>query len=277
MNLHEYMRDRFLILDGGMGTLLQEEGLAPGERPEGWNLTHPDAIRAIHAAYFAAGADVVYANTFGANPLHYSEEELDALIAAALRLGREAAAAAGKETAFVALDVGPTGRLLKPLGDLDFEDAVSAFAAVVRAGVRHGADLIVIETMSDAYETKAALLAAKENSDLPVFVTNAFGADGKLMTGADPAALTALLEGMGADAIGVNCSHGPQALLPILDEYLRVSSRPIIFKPNAGLPRVEGGKTVYDVGPAAFAALMRTAAERGARVLGGCCGTTPAH
>ena len=277
MNLKDYMRDRFLILDGGMGTLLQEQGLAPGARPEDWNLTRPDAIRAIHAAYFAAGADVVYANTFGANPLHYAEEELDAVIGAALRLGREGAAAAGKEAAFVALDVGPTGRLLKPLGDLAFEDAVSAFAAVVRAGVRHGADLIVIETMNDSYETKAALLAARENSDLPVFVTNAYGADGKLMTGADPAAMTALLEGMGADAVGVNCSQGPDALLPILEEYLRVASVPTVFKPNAGLPRVTNGKTVFDVGPADFAALMRRAAQKGARVLGGCCGTTPDH
>ena len=278
MNVLSFLRDHFLVLDGGMGTLLQERGLAVGERPEGWNLTHPAEIRAIHRAYFEAGANVVYANTFGANPLHFSPAELDEVIGAAIRLAKEAAAeATGDGPRFVALDVGPTGRLLKPLGDLDFEDAVAVFAAEVRSGARHGADLVVIETMSDSYETKSALLAAKENCDLPVFVTNAYGGDGKLMTGADPAAMTALLEGMHADAVGVNCSEGPAALLPVVKAYLAAASVPVVCKPNAGLPRMENGKTVYDVAPAEFAALMRQAAEAGARILGGCCGTTPDH
>jgi len=278
LNLTEFLKSNFLILDGGMGTLLQAEGLAVGERPELWNLSHPDVVRKIHLAYFNAGANVVYANTFGANPLHFSEKELDGVIASAIRLAHEAAEkSTAKQAKFVALDIGPTGRLLKPLGDLDFEDAVSLFAAQVRLGVRHGADLIVIETMSDAYETKAALLAAKENSDLPIFVTNAYGGDGKLMTGADPEAMVALLEGLGADAVGVNCSEGPEGLLPIVKQYLRVSSLPVILKPNAGLPRMENGKTIYDISPSDFAALMRQAAENGARILGGCCGTTPEH
>ena len=278
MNFRDYPTDRFLILDGGMGTLLQERGLAVGERPELWNLSHPDDIRDIHRAYFEAGANVVYANTFGANVLHFPADELDRVIGAAIRVAREAAAlSSGDQPKFVALDVGPTGRLLKPLGDLDFEDAVGVFAETVRAGVRHGADLIVIETMSDSYETKAALLAARENSDLPVFVTNAYGSDGKLMTGADPEAMVALLEGLGADAVGVNCSEGPEALLPVVERYLACSSVPVILKPNAGLPRVENGETVYDVSPSEFAAVMRRAALAGVRVLGGCCGTTPAH
>ncbi len=278
MKVKEYLQSHFLLLDGGMGTLLQEKGLAVGERPELWNLTHPDEIRSIHSAYLNAGANVVYANTFGANPLHFGEKELDAVIGSAIRLAREATEQAStKQPKFVALDIGPTGRLLKPLGDLDFEDAVALFATQVRLGVRHGADLIVIETMSDAYETKAALLAAKENSDLPVFVTNAYGGDGKLMTGADPDAMVALLEGLGADAVGVNCSEGPAGLLPIVKRYLEVSSLPVICKPNAGLPRMENGKTVYDLSPAEFAALMRQAAESGVRILGGCCGTTPEH
>ena len=278
MKLKEYLQSNFLILDGGMGTLLQEQGLAVGERPELWNLTHPDAIRSIHAAYLSAGANVVYANTFGANPLHFGEKELDAVIGSAIRLAREATEqTTAKQPKFVAMDVGPTGRLLKPLGDLDFEDAVALFAAQIKLGVRYGADLIVIETMSDAYETKAALLAAKENSDLPIFVTNAYGGDGKLMTGADPDAMVAILEGLGADAVGVNCSEGPAGLLPIVKRYLEVSSLPVICKPNAGLPRMENGKTVYDLSPAEFAALMRQAAESGARILGGCCGTTPEH
>ena len=278
MNLNDFLQPNYLILDGGMGTLLQEAGLTVGERPELWNLTHPDTVRNIHLAYFEAGANVVYANTFGANPLHFDEAELDGVIGSAIRLAREAAErSTAKQEKFVALDIGPTGRLLKPLGDLDFEDAVSLFAAQVRLGVRHGADLIVIETMSDAYETKAALLAAKENSDLPVFVTNAYGSDGKLMTGADPEAMVALLEGLGANAIGVNCSEGPEGLLPVVRRYLDVSSLPVILKPNAGLPRMENGKTVYDVAPAGFAALMRQAAKSGVRILGGCCGTTPEH
>lgn len=278
MNFRDFPADRFLILDGGMGTLLQARGLAAGERPELWNLTRADDIRDVHLAYFNAGANVVYANTFGANVLHFPAEELDAIVGAAIRAAREAAAlSSGDQPKFVALDVGPTGRLLKPLGDLDFEDAVRVFAETVRAGVRHGADLVVIETMSDSYETKAALLAARENCDLPVFVTNAFGGDGKLMTGADPEAMTALLEGLGADAIGVNCSEGPEALLPVAERYIACASVPVILKPNAGLPRVENGETVYDVSPAEFAAVMRRAAASGVRVLGGCCGTTPAH
>lgn len=278
MKLNEFLQSNFLLLDGGMGTLLQEAGLAVGERPELWNLTHPEAVCGIHRAYFNAGANVVYANTFGANPLHFDETELDEVIGSAIRLARKAAEqSTASQPKFVALDIGPTGRLLKPLGDLDFEDAVSLFAAQIRLGVRHGADLIVIETMSDAYETKAALLAAKENGDLPVFVTNAYGSDGKLMTGADPDAMVALLEGLGADAVGVNCSEGPAGLLPVVRRYLEVSSLPVILKPNAGLPRMENGKTVYDVAPAEYAALMRQAAKSGVRILGGCCGTTPEH
>ena len=278
MNITDFLKSHFLILDGGMGTLLQEQGLAVGERPELWNLSHPNVIQTIHLNYYNAGANVVYANTFGANALHFDKAELDAIVGSALSLAKNAAArSSAPGPKFVALDIGPTGRLLKPLGDLDFEDAVGLFAEVVRLGVRHGADLIVIETMSDCYETKAALLAAKENSNLPVFVTNAYGGDRKLMTGADPAAMIALLEGMGADAIGVNCSEGPTALLPIAKDYLNVSSLPVILKPNAGLPHLKDGKTVYDVSPAEFAGLMRQAAEYGVRILGGCCGTTPEH
>ena len=278
MTVKEYMSRGFLILDGGMGTLLQERGLAPGERPERWNLTHPDEIRAIHRAYYEAGSNVVAANTFGANPLRFSREELDGIVSSALANAKAARAEARIDhPAWVALDLGPTGRLLRPYGDLDFEDAVAAFAETVRLGVRYGADLILIETMSDSYETKAALLAAKENSDLPIFVSCAFGKDGKLMTGADPAAMVALLEGMGADAVGLNCSEGPAAMLPTLAAFLDRASVPVLFKPNAGLPRSEGGVAVYDLSPEDFASAMGKAADAGARILGGCCGTTPAY
>ena len=180
MTFTEYLKSHIVLLDGGMGTLLQARGLAPGEYPERWNLSHPDAVTAIHKAYFDAGSNVVCANTFGANPLKFDPDELEAIIAAAIAnaaAARAASSAAGEK--FVALDIGPTGRLLRPLGPLDFEDAVAAFAATVRLGAKYGADLVFIETMNDSYETKAAVLAARENCDLPVVVSNAYGADGK--------------------------------------------------------------------------------------------------
>ncbi len=278
MNITEYIKEHLLYLDGGMGTLLQGQGLLPGELPERWNLTHPEVITAIHRAYYDAGSNVVNTNTFGANSLKLSPEELEDVIRSAIANARRAAAESrGTQPKWVALDVGPTGRMLKPYGDFDFEEAVSVFATTVRLGVKHGADLILIETMNDSYETKAALLAAKENSDLPVFVSNAYGEDGKLMTGADPAAMVAMLEGMGADAIGVNCSLGPKALASVVEAYLRCSSIPVLLKPNAGLPRAMEGKTVYDVTPEEFAADVAALIKKGVRIAGGCCGTTPEY
>ena len=278
MKITEFLKDRLLYLDGGMGTLLQERGLLPGEFPERWNLSHADIIKDLHLAYFNAGSHVVNTNTFGANLLKFERAELEQIIKAAIENARAAISACEREQPkWVALDIGPTGRLLKPYGDLDFEDAVAIFAETVRLGVKYGADLIMIETMNDSYETKAALLAAKENSDLPVFVSNAYGEDGKLMTGADPAAMVAMLEGMGADAIGVNCSLGPRALAGVVEQYLQYSSLPILLKPNAGLPRAVEGRTVYDVSPQAFAEAVAELIERGVRIAGGCCGTTPEY
>ena len=276
MNFRTFLQSNLVILDGGMGTLLQKAGLAPGELPEGWNLTHAEDVTAIHRAYFDAGSNVVNTNTFGANSLKFSTDELDDIIRAAVKNARRAAAeSVGQQEKFVALDIGPTGKLLKPLGDFDFEAAVAVFAETVKLGVKYGVDLITIETMNDSYETKAALLAAKENSSLPVLVSCAFGEDGKLMTGASPAAMVALLEGMGADAIGVNCSLGPKALSPVVREYLRLSSVPVLLKPNAGLPAVVEGETVYNVSPAEFARDVAALVHDGVRVAGGCCGTTP--
>lgn len=278
MKVTEYLQEHFLYLDGGMGTLLQERGLLPGELPERWNLTHPDLIRQIHCDYYRAGSHVVNTNTFGANCLKFSSEELEQIIAAAIANARDAMVQSEtKHPKWVALDIGPTGRMLKPYGDFDFEDAVRVFAETVKLGVKYGADLILIETMNDSYETKAALLAAKENSDLPIFVSNAYGEDGKLMTGADPAAMVAMLEGMGADAIGVNCSLGPKALSGVVEEYLRYASVPVLLKPNAGLPKAVNGKTVYDVLPEEFAAEVADLLRKGVRAAGGCCGTTPAY
>lgn len=278
MNFRDFLEDNIVYLDGGMGTLLQAEGLTAGEHPERWNITHPDIITNIHKAYFDAGSNVVCTNTFGANSLKFSEPELREIIKSAISNARAAAMeSTSPREKFVALDIGPSGKLLSPLGDLDFEDAVSVFAKTVRLGVEYGVDLIVIETMNDSYETKAALLAAKENSDLPVIVTNAYGEDGKLMTGASPAAMVAMLEGMGADAIGANCSLGPRQLLGVAEELLRHASVPVVLKPNAGLPRAEGGKTVFDVLPDEFSAELCEIVKKGVRVVGGCCGTTPEY
>ena len=278
MNIREYSKHHIVYLDGGMGTLLQAKGLVAGERPERWNLTHSDVICGIHRDYYDAGSNVVSTNTFGANSLKFSHEELDAIVGAAVANVRRAAEESrGKQPKWVALDIGPTGRMLKPYGDLDFEEAVSVFAETVRLGVKYGVDLIFIETMNDSYETKAALLAAKENSDLPVFVSNAYGEDGKLMTGATPAAMGAMLEGMGADAVGANCSLGPKALRGVMEEYLRCASVPVLLKPNAGLPKVVDGKTVYDVLPEEFAEEVCNLLREGVRIIGGCCGTTPVY
>ena len=278
MNITEFIKENTIIFDGGTGTLLQSAGLKSGELPERWNIIHPEIIKKIHRDYFDAGSNLVCTNTFGANRLKFSSDELEKIIFAAVENAKIAAKESkGKQPKWIALDIGPTGKMLKPLGDLDFEDAVSIFAETVRLGVKAGVDLIYIETMSDSYETKAALLAAKENSCLPVFVSNAYGEDGKLMTGAMPAAMVAMLEGMGADAIGVNCSLGPKALLPVVKEYLKYSSVPVIVKPNAGLPVVNDGKTEYTLSTEDFAAEVAEAVSLGARIVGGCCGTTPEY
>lgn len=278
MNIKEFLKDNLIILDGGMGTLLQKEGLKPGELPERWNISHSDVIKNIHLDYFNSGSNVVNTNTFGANILKFPEEELEEIISAAIKNAKDARSECTlKSEKFIALDIGPTGRMLAPYGDFDFEDAVEVFAKTVRIGMKHGVDLVFIETMSDSYETKAALLAVKENSDLPVFVSNAYSEDGKLLTGASPSAMIAMLEGMGADAIGINCSLGPRALAPIAEEYLKYSSLPIIFKPNAGLPRSENGITKYDVSVSEFADTVFEVIKKGVRIAGGCCGTTPEH
>ena len=278
MNFSTFLQNNIVYLDGGMGTLLQARGLRPGELPERWNLSHSEDIVAVHKAYFEAGSNVVCTNTFGANSLKFDDEELESIIAAALANASAARdKAAGSAPRFIALDIGPTGKLLRPLGDLDFEDAVAVFAKTVRLGVKHGADLVVVETMNDSYETKAALLAVKENCDLPVIVTNAYGADGKLMTGASPEAMVALLEGMGADAIGANCSLGPRQLRGVAERLLAAASVPVVMKPNAGLPRDEGGRTVFDVTVGEFCDDLSSLVKMGVRAVGGCCGTTPAY
>lgn len=275
MTIREEIGKRILFFDGGMGTLLQEQGLQAGELPETWNLKNPEPIIQIHKAYLAAGADIILANTFGANRFKYGED-LEKIVTAGVANAKKAVAESGKK-AYVALDIGSTGKLLKPMGTLDFEEAVGVFAEIIRVGEKAGADLILIETMSDTYELKAAVLAAKENSTLPIMATVIFDESKKMLTGASPQVVVSLLEGLGVDALGINCGLGPKQMKEIVKELLKYASIPVIVNPNAGLPRSENGKTVFDVRAEEFAEDMEEIATMGAWFAGGCCGTTPAH
>lgn len=283
MGIIDEIRQRIVFFDGGMGSLLQAKGLQAGELPETWNITRPDLLYKVHKEYLEAGCDVVTTNTFGANGLkfHGDGSEGDSgygvseIVNAAVRNAK--AAVLECKRGYIALDLGPTGKLLKPLGDLGFEEAYELYKEVVTAGAEAGADLILIETMSDGYEAKAAVLAAKENSSLPVFVTMIFDASGKLLTGGDAGSMAALLEGLRVDALGINCGLGPIQMKGILKELLEVTSLPVIVNPNAGLPRSENGKTVYDIDADEFAEVMEELVRMGANVVGGCCGTTPDH
>ncbi len=267
-----------MLFDGGMGTLLQKRGLKAGELPESWNITRKEEIIEIHTSYFDAGSNVVTANTFGANCLKFEKSELEEIIKNAIVSVKEAAQKSkNKGQKFAALDIGPLGRLIKPLGDLDFNDAVEIFAKTVRLGKKYGADLIIIETMNDSYETKAAVLAAKENSSLPIVVTNAYGEDSKLMTGATAETMAVLLSSLGVDMLGANCSLGPKELYGVMEELLKYSTVPVVFQPNAGLPTVKDGETIFSVTSQEFAEETAALIDKGVRGVGGCCGTTPEY
>lgn len=241
--------------------------LSAGELPEKLNINEPERVFAVHKGYADAGADFITANTFGASSLKY--DNVPELVKAAVELAKKA----GKK---VALDIGPTGKLLKPMGDLDFERAVELFSEVIEAG-KDGADVVIIETMSDSYELKAAVLAAKEHCDLPVIASMIFDENGRLLTGGDMRSACAMLEGLGADAVGINCGLGPKQMIELVKEMRENTSLPILVMPNAGLPESVDGKTVYNVSPQEFAEDMLTIAKQGVSYLGGCCGTTPEH
>lgn len=277
MDIKRFLNKTRLYFDGGMGTLLQAKGLKAGEKPEEWNITHPDIITDIHLEYLKAGSNIITTNTFGANCLkldNYKE-----LIAAAIKNAKDAIRLfeGDRGKCFVAFDMGPTGKMLEPLGDLGFEDAVEIFRKSAFEAEKNKADLIIIETMNDSLETKAAVLGAKEGSSLPVFVSNVFDEKGKLMTGADAKAMIAMLEGLGVDAVGMNCSLGPKQMLLVIADYVKYSSLPVMVSPNAGLPRSENGRTVFDVGAEEFSDIMAEIAQMGVGILGGCCGTTPEY
>lgn len=261
----------FVFLDGGMGTMLQAAGLGTDHVPELLNITQPDAIISIHSQYVDSGADIIYSNTFGANRYKLSESgyTVEKVISSGISNAKKAAA--GK--ALVALDIGPIGQLLEPSGTLSFEDAYSCFREIVLAGSE--ADVIVIETMTDLYEVKAAVLAAKENSDKPIMVTMTFEENMRTFTGVSAECMVAVLEGLGVDALGVNCSLGPEELYPVIEKICSLTILPVIAKPNAGLPDPVTNK--FNVGPEDFAASAKKLAGAGVKIFGGCCGTTPSH
>ena len=267
---------KILMLDGAMGSLLQAQGLPVGASPDEWCLSNPERVTAVHSAYLHAGADVILTNTFGVSPLKMPENRVREIIFAAVGCVRAAQREAGRDCV-IALDVGPTGRMLSPLGDLTFEDAVAAYRTVAAIGSEAGADLIFIETMGDLNEARAAVIGAKEGCNLPIAVSFAFGSDGRLFTGSSPEIVAATMSSMGVAMLGANCSTGPSGMLDVAERLLAYSTVPVSIKPNAGMPRLDGKMTVYDVSPTQFASQMRAVAELGLAAVGGCCGTDPEY
>ncbi|MDY0257633.1 homocysteine S-methyltransferase family protein [Gudongella oleilytica] len=276
MDIRKKLRDGLLIFDGAMGTMLQNSGLKLGELPEILNITSPETIVGIHSKYIDAGADVIITNTFGANEIKMSSSSysVENIIESAVRNAKKAAM--GKDVG-IALDIGPIGELMEPMGTLSFETAYEIFKRQVIQGVKSGVDVILIETMTDLYEVKAAVLAAKENSNLPVFCTMSYEENGRTFTGCNIVSMVMVLQGLGVDALGVNCSLGPKELEPLIYEILNISKLPVMVQPNAGIPTIVNGRTTYNISPSDFAEYSSRFAERGVRILGGCCGTTDKH
>ena len=273
--LRERLGKDLLIFDGAMGTQLQEAGLKAGEIPEVYNIEHPEIIIDIHSRYLQSGANFITTNTFGCNPLKMADSGYcycDLLKAAVknARIARDKV----NPNAYIALDIGPIGQLLEPLGTLTFDEAYEMIASQILI-VKDQVDVVLLETMTDLYEVKAAILAVKENSDLPVFVTMTFEQNKRTLTGTDPLTFVNVVEGLGVDALGVNCSLGPNELKPIIDEILEVSSIPVMIQPNAGLPCLHNGQTCYEVTSDEYALAMIDYMQRGVSIVGGCCGTTP--
>lgn len=268
------MDNSFIILDGAMGTMLQAEGLKPGERPELWNITHPDIIKSVHEKYIDAGSNCIYANTFCANKLKLEGTgyEVSDVVKAGIRIAREAADGRNVK---VALDIGPTGELLEPYGDLEFEDAYVIFREMIEAGTEAGADLIIFETMSDLEELKAGVSAAHDCCSLPVWTTMTFDKNGRTFMGVSIEAMAQAMNEAGVNAVGYNCSVGPEDLIGFVKELKQYTDIPIILKPNAGLPDTVTGK--YNVSPLDFAVSMKKGIDAGASILGGCCGTSPEY
>ncbi len=274
MELRARLGKEIILFDGAMGTVLQQRGLKAGDVPEKLNIEKSEEIKDIHKSYLEAGAEILTTNTFGANALKMDEIDysVEEVIAAAVENARKAVVESGIEAA-VALDMGPLGELLEPMGSLNFDEAYNLYQQQVLVGVEYGADLIHIETIADLYEARAAVLAAKENSNLPVFCTLTFEEDGRTFTGASIRSMISVLEGLGVDGIGLNCSLGPEKLEPLVEEVLKYSETPVILQANAGLPVVEDGETVFKISPADYFKPIARLYEKGLAVIGGCCGT----
>ena len=274
VEVKKYLEDNILVFDGAMGTMLQKKGLKLGENPELFNIKEKDKVREIHEEYLNSGAMVITTNTFGANELKLEETgySVEEIVDAAVSIAKEAR---GNSEAYIALDVGPIGQLLEPMGILSFDEAYEIFKRQVVQGEKSGADIILIETMTDLYEAKAALLASKENSNLPVFCTMSFEENGRTFTGCTPESMAMVLEGLGADAIGINCSLGPKELLPIVKRIKKWTNLPIMTQPNAGLPTISFGEAIYDISAKDFSTWVKEFIKEGVSIIGGCCGTTP--
>lgn len=271
MDVREYLKNNILVFDGAMGTMLQNKGLALGEIPETFNITHPDIVLSIHKEYVLSGSDVITTNTFQANRLKLEKcpYSVDEIISSAVTLAKKSGAK------YTALDIGPTGQLLEPLGTLKFEQAYEIFKEQMIIGEKAGADIILIETMSDIYEVKTAILAAKENTNLPVFATLTFQQDGRTFTGSDPVCAVFSLQNLGIDAIGVNCSLGPKEILPVVEQILKFSKIPVMVQANAGLPEIRDNETFYGITSSEFAYYVDIMVDKGVSIIGGCCGTNP--
>lgn len=274
VEVKKYLEDNILVFDGAMGTMLQKKGLKLGENPELFNIKEKDKVREIHEEYLNSGAMVITTNTFGANELKLEETgySVEEIVDAAVSIAKEAR---GNSEAYIALDVGPIGQLLEPMGTLSFDEAYEIFKRQVVQGEKSGADIILIETMTDLYEAKAALLASKENTKLPVFCTMSFEENGRTFTGCTPESMAMVLEGLGADAIGINCSLGPKELLPIVKRIKKWTNLPIMTQPNAGLPTISFGEAIYDISAKDFSTWVKEFIKEGVSIIGGCCGTTP--
>lgn len=280
MDFRELLGKKLIYLDGGMGSVLQQKGLKAGELPELLNITNPDMIQEIHLEYYNSGSNVVYTNTFGANELKFEDSSytIEQVVAKAVenaKIAREKSV--NKDNKFIALDVGPLGKLLKPIGDLDFEDAINIFKKTIKIGVQNGVDIIAIETMSDTYELKAAVLAAKEVCDLPIIATVAFSDDKRLLNGADAKTVVSILEGLRVDALGMNCGLDPRDIKDVVEEFLYYSSTPLVLKPNAGIPENINGEIKFNLEADGFGKIMQEFVTMGVNIAGGCCGTTPTH
>jgi 5-methyltetrahydrofolate--homocysteine methyltransferase len=278
MDIRDEIGRRIILLDGAMGTALQAAGLAGGQLPETYNIEKARVVQEIHRGFLAVGSDVVTTNTFGANRLKIegSGYSVPQLISAAVKNARTAIREVGR-AAYVALDIGPTGKLMNMGGGLDFEAVYDLVQEQAVAGKEAGADLIFFETFSDMAELKPGVLAAKEHTDLPVFCSVTFESNGRMLMGTDPESAVAILEDLGADAIGINCSLGPVETIPLIRRMTAASTVPVLVQPNAGLPVLRDGETCFDVDPPAYVAAMEQMLEAGVAIVGGCCGTTTAH